>query len=340
MPRVQLPDGRVIEFPDGMSEAQMAEAIKSLPSPAETSDVSDPRQQRRDEFMNHPITQSVLGGAESGGLVGALPAAVGRPLIALARRMYQGALKPTKSVVSHMPGGGSLASREAALADTGLREGINVSRRGLEKTSERVSELDDAVTAAIQGSNATINPQAVSRTLTDTFSQFRNQVAPMRDLRAIANVGNEFRAINRGPIPVQRAQELKQGTYRAQQKKYGQQGGAEVEAEKRLARALKDEIASAVPAVAPLNAQQSSLLSLKSALEDAMRRTGNRDVIGLTDIVAAGTKPGLLAATMAMRAPVQSGAARLLHRTGQSAAPDHTLRAAVMALLAQQEPEE
>ena len=54
MPRVQLPDGRVIEFPDGMSEAQMAEAIKSLPSPAETSDVSDPRQQRRDEFMNHP----------------------------------------------------------------------------------------------------------------------------------------------------------------------------------------------------------------------------------------------------------------------------------------------
>src|SRR6185369_7841136 len=69
-------------------------------------------------------------------------------------------------------------------------------------------------------------------------------------------------------IPIQLAQEMKQGTYRALGKKsYGEQKGAETEAQKTLARALKEDIATAEPKVGPLNEQESALLNVIDSLE-------------------------------------------------------------------------
>lgn len=251
-----------------------------------------------------------------------------RVITGLARRMYQGALKPTKAVVSRTPGG------EAALVETGLREGFTVSRGGAEKATRLVSELDDQVTAALRGRPETVSRNAVSQRLNDTFDKFSNQVNKQGDLQQIKNVGRNFRRDNPAQIPVEKAQDLKQGTYAAQAKKYGQQAGAESEAEKALARGLKEEISAIVPEVAPINARSSQVIQVRKALDDATRRTGNRDTIGLTDVIAMGTNPKALAATVLMRSVPQSLMARGLYRTGQSTVAPEVLQAAVRSLIA------
>lgn len=289
------------------------------------------KEQKIDEFLNAPgPLGSLTRGAAQGGIMSIGPQALegGRRVITgLARRMYQGALKPTKAVVDKTQGG------EAALVDAGLREGLNVSRGGVKKATKIISELDDQVSAAIKGSPATVSRNAVSQRLNDTYGTFRNQVNPEGDLQQIRNVGRAFRRSQPSQIPVEKAQALKQGTYKAQAKKYGQQAGAEAEAEKALARGLKEEIGAAVPAVQPLNARSSSVIQVRKALNDATRRTGNRDTVGLTDIVAMGTNPKALLATVGMRALPQSMLARVLNRTGQSDITPEALSAAVRALL-------
>lgn len=71
----------------------------------------------------------------------------------------------------------------------------------------------------------------------------------------------------RGSIPVQQAQDMKQGTYRELKNKYGQIGSAETEAQKALARGLKENIAEAVPEIAGLNAQESKLINALNITE-------------------------------------------------------------------------
>jgi hypothetical protein len=94
-----------------------------------------------------------------------------------------------------------------------------------------------------------------------------------------------------------------------------------------------EEIGKAVPEVLPLNARQSALIPVKNALGAATRRVGNRDTIGLTDVIAAGTNPKLLAGTLAMRALPQSMLARGINRTGKAGPTPEALQAAVRAML-------
>ena len=83
-------------------------------------------------------------------------------------------------------------------------------------------------------------------------------------------------------MPVQLAQSMKQGTYTSLgNKSYGELGGADIEAQKALARGLKEEISSAVGSVAGLNRRQSELMN---AVEIAERRAlieGNKNPAGL-----------------------------------------------------------
>lgn len=319
---------------EDMSDAELEATVRAKYPGAYDDLVEPPKPRNAQELIEQMRTSggpvgNLMRGVESGGVM-----SIGAPAIEGARRgvtnigkwLYQRALKPSKAIVDRTPGGAG------ALAETGLKEGINVSRRGTQKASDLISDIDAQVSSAIRGSSATVPRQVVLRRLAGPVGQFKDQVAPIGDLKRIANVGREFIKTAPRDIPVQQAQRIKQGTYRAQAKKYGQQGGAEIEAEKALARGLKDEIASAVPEVSALNARESALLQLRKALEDAGRRTGNRDAIGLTDVIAAGTNPGLLAATAAMRAAPMSMGARGIYRTGQAINPE-ALAAAIRSLV-------
>jgi hypothetical protein len=82
------------------------------------------------------------------------------------------------------------------------------------------------------------------------------------------------------------AQAMKQGTYRVLRGKFGEQGSASVEAQKALARGLKEEIASQFPEIAKLNADESRLLDLQPVLEKAVNRISNHQAIGIGTPVA------------------------------------------------------
>ena len=83
-------------------------------------------------------------------------------------------------------------------------------------------------------------------------------------------------------MTVPEAQAMKQATYRELgSKSYGEIGAADTEAQKQLARGLKEEISAAVPQVASLNAKQAELLNAAGILERRMLMQGNNNPLGL-----------------------------------------------------------
>lgn len=118
-------------------------------------------------------------------------------------------------------------------------------------------------------------------------------------------------------MPVQLAQKMKQGTYQVLAKKYGQIGSADTEAQKGLARGLKEEIAKAVPDVGALNAKESELINALNVSERRALMDMNKNPMGLAGLAHS---PAAWAAFMADKSALfKSLAARALNTS--SAAP-------------------
>ena len=255
---------------------------------------------------------AVIGGALPGTLklAGVAGAGLADAAQSGAQRLMRSALKPT---IAQQKNG------EAATAvEMMLKYGINATESGVNKLKGLISDLNDQIGTKIGESTATINPQKVVNALAGTKQKFGNQVAPTNDLSAIGNVESDFLANGgAGDIPVQLAQKLKQGTYATLKGKYGQMGSAETEANKGLARGLKEEIATAVPEVAPLNAEESKLLATLTVAERRALMDMNKNPMGLA---ALAHNPIGWAAFMADRsAAFKSLAARALNSASQSA---------------------
>ena len=120
-------------------------------------------------------------------------------------------------------------------------------------------------------------------------------------------------------IPVQLAQELKQGTYRALgNKSYGEIGAASTEAQKALARGLREQIAENVPSVvAPLR-RESDLMNVLSVAERRALQEASKNPMGLSMLTQ---NPYAWAGFMADKSALfKSLLARSLHTGGGAAA--------------------
>jgi hypothetical protein len=136
-------------------------------------------------------------------------------------------------------------------------------------------------------SGATIDPRAVAQRADQLKSRFAAQVAPDADLQAIEQTKNEFLQNNPGPIPASAAQDIKSGTYQQlKDRAYGTQSTATVEAQKALARGIKEELEAQFPEIQGLNAQQGQAASLEKALTRAVQRIDNHNLVGLGGTVA------------------------------------------------------
>ena len=231
----------------------------------------------------------------------------------LSRKMYQSALKP--------PPGSNTRQEVSRMVETGLKEGISISDAGVNKLSKLVTDLQSQVTAEIAlNPNAPISPGRVASRLAGTKERFAQQVAPKEDLATIASTKREFlgaheqpsgktaprlmqRETSEGkpytewgdvpvmeerPIPAAEAQRLKTGTYiQLKDRAYGELKTARVEAEKALARGLKEEINEIFPKLKGLNAREAELYNLQPELERAIRRIGNHDILSLSTYGAA-----------------------------------------------------
>jgi hypothetical protein len=233
-----------------------------------------------------------LGSSTGMGLSLAAPDAIGDavtrfPVGSIPDRLYRSALKPSTTLST---------ADAAALVKTGLEDAIPVSAAGSDKIAGLIDDLNSQIRAQISSRpSATVNSFDVANKLTDTANKFRAQVNPSADLNAIRDAGAEFLSTNPTDIPVERAQELKQGTYeQLGDRAYGELGSATREAQKALARGLKEELQTQFPEIQGLNAHESQLIGLDEALEKRVNQIANKNLIpgGVTTGAAAGAISG------------------------------------------------
>jgi len=259
-------------------------------------------------------------GAAIGAALPGIPV-VGNRLTSKARDWMYSAVKPTTADVE------SGAAQRAI--ETMLEEGVNptmqrtIFGRGLDTLKEKVGNLNNQIADIIQNSKGNVSKSSVLSYLDDLERKAMQQVNPANDLNAIQKVRDEFisHPLAQGQtIPVQLAQKLKSGTYKAVgAKSYGELGSTATEAQKQLARGLKEEIAIAEPSVAGINAQESSLINALNVSERRALQELNNNPMSLSLLAS---DPRAAVAFMADK----SGAfkallARMLYRTGQVATP-------------------
>lgn len=261
--------------------------------------------------------------AAAGGVIGALlpgAARLGGGIGSAARqyaetgaeKLMQSAIKPTLKQLST----GEAQTAVRTLLDLGIMPNM----KGVGKLRGRIDDLNTEIASRIASSTATIPKQNVVNRLDDVKRTFGNQVSPTADMAAIGRVADDFMAHPLYPgadLPVQAAQLLKQGTYKTLAKKYGQMGGAETEAQKGLARGLKEEIADAVPEVAGLNAAEAKLITTLKVAERRALMEMNKNPGGLSLLA---TNPMAMAAFMADRsATFKALAARMVNSSAAAA---------------------
>lgn len=233
-------------------------------------------------------------------------------------RLYQSALKPTPKGFRKV----EPTTGERKLIATGLREGIPVSGGGYAKTDKLVDALEQSTEEALKAgkqAGETIDPVAVARRVDPLLSKNSpfQTVDPASDLSAIEGVKSRFLENHTPPvppapvivgpngkpfpppppppptpIPIEEAQAIKRNTYRQLKDKYGKQGAAATEAEKAIARGLKEEIINLHPELRQAGERQGALIELQDELERYLRRHGNREIVslGLPMTISAGAE--------------------------------------------------
>lgn len=213
---------------------------------------------------------------------------LGSPLMqSMGRGLMRSAVKPTLQ---------DLRSGDAAKGiETMLKQGYNPTAGGVRAMQGKIDALASQISKEIAESPAVINKYDVAKRLSETLQRFRQQVNPGADTKAVAQAWDEFlESIQKIDIPVQLAQKLKTGTYRALgDKPYGELQGAATEAQKQLARGLKEEISAAVPNVAKLNTAEAELINARNLAERRALMSGNRNPLGLAPL--AGGPTGVMA---------------------------------------------
>lgn len=245
-------------------------------------------------------------------LAGKLTGMASRPAAeAGAKSLMRSALKPVLA--------DARTGKAARAIDTLLNEGVNVTPGGLRVLRDKVDDLNRQIADQIRSSTATVDKQAVYGPVKEALDKFRMQVNPNSDINAIKGAWDEFvnhPMISGDNIPVQLAQKLKQGTYKALgNKSYGELKGAEIEAQKAIARGLKDEVAKAVPGVDKLNARESELLNALNVAERRVLVSLNKNPGGLAWL---SSNPKAAAAFMADKSELfKSLLARMLNAGGE-----------------------
>lgn len=271
-------------------------------------------------------------GAVEGGLQ-AVGGVLGKGLAKGAGRLYQAAAKPSKALRADSPN----------LIETALRERIPLTSRGAQKVDAATSasaKLADDTIARAQAAGAGNVPTA------DVVSEFAPVVTELRkririgqpsQLPAVGARSRQIVATNPSGIPLTEAQELKRAAQDAAAGAYRQLNtGAigELSANdlthRAVASGLRRGIEKKVPEVIPINQRTQALGGVRQMVEDAVGRTGNNNVIGMSDLIGTGIGglPGLLLSRILNRPASGSLAAILMNDAARLGVPTGAARAA------------
>lgn len=286
----------------GEAGKQLINRLRGAPAPSTMGDAA----------KSIGTQAAVQGGAELAG------AGVGKVISAAAPRVMQSALKPTLKMLGDVVKGQPVPR----VVQTLLDEGVNVSPAGYQKLqavlNASTQERNAMIQSAMQTPGSGVDPLTVTSRLVDTAKRFGAQVTPKADLEAITKAGQEFLENYTETIPLDRANAIKTGTYDTLRKKYGQLGSAETEAQKALARGLKEEIEYQVPGVDAVNRRVGDLGQAAAAVGRRVAVSTNRDVGGISLLAS---NPAVLLASIVDRHPaVKSLIARGMYQAAGVAA--------------------
>lgn len=232
---------------------------------------------------------------------------------ATSKKLMQSAIKPAPQ---------DLRTGKADQAiQTMLDEGINPTRGGMEKARRLAAALDDQVEEAIRTSNATVDTKRVAARLQPVLQRVTNQVNPQQDINAVTSAYTDFTnspmISGQRDIPVQTAHALKKGTYAALGgKSYGEIGSSSVEAQKALARGLREETGRAVPNVLEPLKRESALMNVHDVAVNRALAEANKNPLSL-GALRIGDNPLSTASFLADRSALAKAlAARLIYGMG------------------------
>jgi hypothetical protein len=242
--------------------------------------------------------------------------------------LMQSAMKPNVNDL--------VTGKAGKAAETMLKQGLNVTPGGMAELQNRITKVGNVIEKTLSMSPATVDKKAVAGRLHEALAKVEKQVTPGSDVKVIERAWEEFLEhpllVGKDAIPVKLANQIKQGTYKALgNKAYGELKGAEIDAQKALARGLKEEIDTAVPGVAGLNKQQGELLNALGVAERRSMLQGNNNLMGLSLLAEnAGAGVGFAADRSSL---IKSLLARLAY---SGAIPSTAAQAATGALMAPQ----
>ena len=291
---------------------------EALPGIAQLSALSRLRPIANMPLMQTP--QMVSNAQQTISNIGAQIPTPGKYLQGKARELMQSALKPTAK--QQKTGQADVAIQ------TLLENNMTVTKGSVDAMKNKISLLNEQIANKLESATGTVSKVDVVNYLDTLRAKKLKQANPASDLAAIDKVAEEFMQYNKPlietptqAIPVQLAQELKQGTYAGLQGKYGQLGSTEIQAQKTLARGLKEKIAGEVENIGALNKAESKLLDTLSVTERRMMMDLNKDYISLGWLA---NNPAATVGFMATRSPkFKSILANVLYRVGggQTAKP-------------------
>jgi len=205
-----------------------------------------------------------------------------QPLINRATKLYQTALKPSSAILKKSPD----------VVQTALKEGVRVSEGGLNKVNGIMEDIGEEIGKVIDTGVAegkTIAKNSLLPYLDEMKEYLGNSLGGKELVKQVDDLSKKILKELPKNIPIQKAQQIKQITQSLLSKYYNKLAPTEIEAKKQLTRGLKEEIANQVPEIRALNSRDSKLYGLEDALEAAVKRISNKNIIGLGDMFALGS---------------------------------------------------
>ena len=251
------------------------------------------------------------------GTLGAVQEGVGAAIPALARGtargLYRNALKPSTTMAADEANG---------LVNTGLRERIPVSEKGVGKLNRTISGINDQIDTTIAGKpNGTVSPVAVARRIDPAVNDFQYKdlqgdaraasgerqrfltehstpavpgTQPTSQLDPVTGIttttpGTPGTPSAEIPIPNLRAQAMKKAIWQElAPNDFGTVAEGYKQARKLTGTGIKEELQTQFPNLQGLNAREGNLLELRDPLNRAVNRIANRNTVGIDAPLTAG----------------------------------------------------
>lgn len=291
--------------------AALGQAVKDAPSDLPASD----------RFSN--MAFQGLGNALLQGAAGAVSAAAPR-LAQGARNLWNRGAKVTEPIAKQtqtMRAGGSLAQGKDEIAETVLSQGAGTIRQAnADALKNTINEIDDAIDQVVANSKGMVSRKELRDALKARYQSIQPGTQAGEAERAALEAS--FRLLSQAPVKmtVKVAQQMKRDIYRAYEKTFaaGASEAAKAMADKTTARALRGAIRREEPAVAAADDALSKLIPASKAMDKAVSRTSNHNLVGLSQMLAGvAPNPGTVAAALINHPKISSFTAQQIYNAAQ-----------------------